>query len=183
MGVLGCLIMALVAIFIFAVYNGFVIWKFGVPSSLSVSYYLWNNIRSKLGYIFTGMMFIVALTLMPAWLEITETITSWSHNLTVLPFFGAAAIAFVGAAPAFRSCVLESKVHTISAITAAVFSLLWCAVVCYQVAWIILPVSLAIIWGIAFATKTQKTASVYWWEMVAFLATFTTIVTECIILL
>ena len=128
------------------------------------------------------MMFTVALTLMPAWLEITEVISTWSHNLTVLPFFGAAMIAFVGAAPAFRSCELESKVHTISATAAAVFSLLWCAVVCYKIAYII-PISAVIVWCIAFATKTQKTAQTYWWEMVAFLATFTTIVTECIILL
>jgi hypothetical protein len=183
MSILMCLILACIAIGIFAVYNACVIGKFGVPSSLSVSYYLWNGLRSHLGYIFTGMMFAVSMLLMPAWLEITEVISSWSHNLTVLPFFGAAMIAFVGAAPAFRSCEMESKVHTISATAAAVFSLLWCAVVCYKLAWIILPLSLGIVWGIAFLTKTQKTASVYWWEMVAFLATFATIVTECIILL
>ena len=93
-----CLILACIAIGIFAVYNGFVIGKFGVPSSLSVSYYLWNGFMSKLGYVFTGMMFVVSMLLMPAWLEITEVISSWSHNLTVLPFFGAAMIAFVGAA-------------------------------------------------------------------------------------
>ena len=183
MSILSCLILTLVGILIFVVYNSVVIGKFGVPSSLSASFYLWNGVKKNLGYIFTGMMFAVSMLLMPAWLEITEVISSWSHNLTVLPFFGAAMIAFVGAAPAFRSCEMESKVHTISATAAAVFSLLWCAVVCYKLAWIILPLSLGIVWGIAFLTKTQKTASVYWWEMVAFLATFATIVTECMILL
>lgn len=176
------LILALVAISIFIIYNAVAIHFFGIPKSLSETFYLYQNKRSGLGYIFTGMMFTVALTLMPAWIEITEVISTWSHYLTVLPFFGAAMIAFVGAAPAFRSCELESKVHVISATAAAVFSLLWCAVVCYKIAYII-PISAVIIWSIAFATKTQKTAQTYWWEMVAFLATFTTIVTECIILL
>lgn len=177
------LILACSALFIFLLYNCFVLYYFKVPSSLSVSFYLWNSIKVNLGYIFTGMMFIISLLLMPAWIEITKNITQWSHYLTVLPFLGAGMIAFVGAAPAFRSCVLESKVHTISATAAAAFSLLWCVVVCYQIAWIILPLSLGIIWGIAFLTKTQKTASVYWWEMVAFAATFSTIIIECIKLL
>jgi hypothetical protein len=176
------LILALVAISIFVIYNAVAIHFFGIPKSLSETFYLYQNKRSGLGYIFTGMMFTVALTLMPAWIEITEVISTWSHYLTVLPFLGAGMIAFVGAAPAFRSCELESKVHTISATAAAVFSLLWCAVVCYKIAYII-PISAVIVWGTAFATKTQKKAQTYWWEMVAFLATFTTIVTECIILL
>jgi hypothetical protein len=176
------LILALVAISIFVIYNAVAIHFFGIPKSLSETFYLYQNKRSGLGYIFTGMMFTVALTLMPAWIEITEVISTWSHYLTVLPFLGAGMIAFVGAAPAFRSCELESKVHTISATAAAVFSLLWCAVVCYKIAYII-PISAVIVWSTAFATKTQKKAQTYWWEMVAFLATFTTIVTECIILL
>ena len=176
------LILALVAIGIFIIYNAVAIHFFGNPKSLSETFYLYQNKKKNLGYIFTGMMFTVALTLMPAWIEITEVISTWSHYLTVLPFLGAGMIAFVGAAPAFRSCELESKVHTISATAAAVFSLLWCAVVCYKIAYII-PISAVIVWGTAFATKTQKKAQTYWWEMVAFLATFTTIVTECIILL
>ena len=177
------LILSCVSIFIFLVYNCFVLAYFKVPSSLSASFYLWNNIKSKLGYIFTGMMFVTALCLMPAWLEITEVITTWSHYLTVLPFFGAASIAFVGAAPAFRDCKLENKVHMVSAACAAVFSLLWCCVVCYQIAWITVPASLIIVWSIALITKTHKTGATYWWEMVAFLATFSTIVAECIKLL
>lgn len=183
MSILTCLILSCVAILLFTVYNIVSLCKFGVPESLSNTFYLWNDVKKNLGYIFTGMMFTVAMLLMPAWLEITEVISSWSHNLTVLPFFAAAAIAFVGAAPAFKSNKLESTVHTVAAIIAAIFSILWCCVVCYSVAWIIVPASLLIIWSIALLTKTHKTAKVYWWEMVAFLATFTTIIYECISLL
>lgn len=177
------LILACVAILIFTIYNIAALSKFGVPSSLSATFYLWNDIKPNLGYIFTGMMFALAFTLMPAWLEITEVISVWSHSLTVLPFLGAGSIAFVGSAPAFRGCKLENKVHMVSAACAAVFSLLWCAVVCYAIAWITIPASLLIVWAIALITKTHKTGATYWWEMVAFLATFSTIIAECIMLL
>jgi len=183
MSILNCLILACVAILIFVIYNVFVLSYFGVPSSLSASFYLWNGIKSKLGYIFTIMMFSVSFCLMPAWLEITEVISSWSHYLTVLPFLGAASIAFVGSAPAFRDCTLENKVHMVAAACAAVFSLLWCAVVCYQVAWYIIPSSLVLVWCVGLATKTHKTGATYWWEMVAFVATFATIIVECVKLL
>lgn len=179
MSILACLILTLVGILVFTVYNAAVIAKFGIPSSLSASFYLWNSVKSKLGYIFTGMMFIMALCLMPGWLEITEVITPWSHYLTVLPFFAAASIAFVGAAPAFRDCTLENKVHMVSAGCAAAFSIAWCASVCYQIAWYVLPASLLLVWSVALATKTHKTGATYWWEMVAFIATFATIIIEC----
>ena len=177
------LILTCIAFLIFAVYNNVSIKKLGIPSSLSATFYLWNDKKNKLGYIFTGMMFMVAFLLVPAWIEITEVITPWSHYLTVLPFLGAASIAFVGAAPAFRDCTLENKVHMVAAALAAIFSLLWCVVVCYQVAWIILPTALLVVWTIALKTKTHKTAATYWWEMVAFIVTFTSILTYCIALL
>jgi hypothetical protein len=178
---LNSLIFSLIGILVFAVYNIFVLRKFGVPSSLSASFYLWNGIKKNLGYIFTGMMFSMAFLLLPGWLDITEVVSSWSKYLTALPFFAAASIAFVGSAPAFRDFKLENKVHMVSAAAAAVFALLWCCVVCYHIAWITVPASLIIIWAIAFATKTHKTGATYWWEMVAFLATFATIITESLI--
>lgn len=181
MTMLTCLILAVVAIAIFVAYNSAVILKFGIPSSLSASFYLWNGLKKNLGYIFTGMMFTVAFLLMPSWLEITEIVSSWSKYLTALPFFAGASIAFVGAAPAFRDCTIENKVHMVSASMAAVFALLWCLVVCYSVGWIFVLASLAIVWIVAFATKTQKSGSTYWWEMVAFLATFSTIIYELVI--
>ena len=85
MSILSCLILTLIGILIFVVYNSVVIGKFGVPSSLSASFYLWNGVKKNLGYIFTGMMFAMAFCLMPGWLEITAVITPWSHYLTVLP--------------------------------------------------------------------------------------------------
>ena len=176
------LILVLAAVAVFALYNRAVIARFGVPTSLSVSFYLLQDVQKGLGYVFTAMMACMVILLMPAWLSISDAIGGWERYLTFLAFFAAGSIALVGAAPAFRSCPLESKVHSIAAKCAAVFSLLWCGVVCWRIAYIV-PVAVAVVWGVAFATKTAKRCSVYWWEMCAFVATFATIITECIMLI
>lgn len=183
MSILTCLIFACIAILIFVVYNAIAIHRFGVPSSLSSTFYLWNSVKENLGYIFTAMMFTMVFFLLPAWTTVNEVISTWSQYLTVLPFLGAASIAFVGTAPAYRGFKNENKVHMIAAACAAAFSLAWCAIVCYKIAWIILPLWVLIVAACAHLSKTHKTARDYWLEMIAFGATFTTIITECIMLL
>lgn len=174
------LILVLISLFLFTAYNAVSIKQFGIPKSLSETFYLWNNKKSGLGYIFTGMMFSMSFTLVPAWLELGEVISSWSTYLNPLAFFTCAAIAFVGAAPAFRSCPLESKVHTIAAMTAAVCAVTWCLVTCWQIMYV--PILTAgIVAGIGWLTKSWKSASVYWLEMMAFAATFVTVIVELIL--
>lgn len=170
--------LTLIGMIIFVIYNAYILSKFGVPHSLSNSFYLLNGIKKGLGYLFTIMMFIMSFCLMPGWIEITESISSWSHYLTVLPFFAAALIGFVGASPAFNDSDLENKVHTISAYAAAVFAILWCSIVCYNTAWIIIPASAIAILIASLATRTLKSCKIYWLEMIAFLATFITILVE-----
>jgi hypothetical protein len=126
------------------------------------------------------MMFSMAFTLVPAWLELGEVISSWSPYLNPLAFFTCAAIAFVGAAPAFRSCVLESKVHTIAAMTAAVCAITWCLAACWQIMYVPL-LTAGVVAVIGWLTKSWKKASVYWLEMMAFGATFVTVIVELIL--
>lgn len=172
------LILTLIGMLFFTVYNIVILYKFGVPVSLSDSFYLLNGVKKGLGFLFTAMMVSMAFCLMPGWLEITETITSWSKNFTALPFLAAAGIAFVGAAPAFRKNEVEKLVHGISAYLAAAFSILWICIVCYEVALIVLPISVFVIVVLGLSTKTLKSSKIYWLEMLAFLATFATILIE-----
>lgn len=174
------LILVLVSLCIFAAYNTVSLHKFGVPISLSNTFYLWNGVKKHLGYIFTGMMGTMALTLMPAWLELSEVVSNWSIYLRPLAFFTCAAIAFVGAAPAFRSSKMESIVHNVAARVAAVCALVWCFVVCYHIAYVPLIV-MALIAIAGWVTKTWKTADVYWLEMMAFGGTYATVITEILI--
>lgn len=178
------LVLCLLAFTIFLIYNIVAIHKFGVPSSLSNTYYLYNGIKKNLGYVFTAMMFFMGMTLLPAWLSLGETISDWSIYLQPLSFFAAGSICFVGAAPAFRSCKMESTVHSVAAKLAAACSLLWCFIACWQIMYvpiIAVGVVCAICFGIPSTRERFKKTQVYWLEMMAFVATFATVITECII--
>lgn len=176
------LILAVTAFVLFIVYNSTIIGIYGIPRSLSTSFYLLQDTKAGLGYVFSVFMGLTTGLLMPAWIEISMAVGPWMNNFTFLAFFCAAAICFVGAAPAFRSSKMEDTVHTVSALIAAAAGLLWCFIVCWQIFWVpLIGIAIAAILGAS--TKTWKTCTEYWLEMMAFLATFGTIITECALLM
>ena len=167
---------------VFLVYNIVALCIFGVPSSLSNTYYLYEAKKKHLGMIFPAMMASMAFTLLPAWLELGEIVSLWSAYLNPLAFFACAAILFVGGAPAFRSNKLEGTVHEVAAKIAAAAALIWCLVVCWKIMYIPLGVA-GLIALCAWLSKTLKPGLVYWLEMMAFGATFATVIVQLILLL
>lgn len=162
------LIFVLVAFAIYLVYNAFALGCFGVPKSLSMTFYLFKEKKNWLCIWFPIMMFTMAGALLPAWLEISN-----GSDLQFMAFLAAAGIIFTGAAPAFESSDLEKRVHTGSAAFAALFALLWVALVAHL--WYVILIWLVANTIIAFLTKTVKSSYIYWLETVAFLSTFTAV--------
>lgn len=157
------------AIFMFIIYNMVVLLLFGVPKSLSMTYYLFKERSEKMKLLFPTMMTLLTIFLMPCWLEISE-----GSNFQFTAFLAAAGILFVGAAPAFKSSSLENMVHQVSAYFAAAMAMLWiCLVTPY---WYIILIVLGIIVFLAIVTKTVKSGYIYWLEMVAFISTFASII-------
>lgn len=176
------LILTLISLCIFVSYNGVAIKKFGIPLSLSNTYYLYEGKKKNLGWIFTGMMWSMGFTLLPAWLSLGEVVSLWSAYLNPLAFIACAAIVFVGGAPAFRATKLEGTVHEVAAKIAAAASLIWCLVVCWQIMYV--PIIVAgLIALVAWLSKTFKEGLIYWLEMMAFGATFATVIIQLLILL
>lgn len=173
------LVLVLISFLLLLAYNIGILSKFGIPPSLSQSYYLLNEVKKNLGFLFTGMMLTMAFTLLPAWLELGEIISPWSSYLNPLAFFTCAAICFVGAAPAFRANKLEGTVHEVAAKVAAACAVVWCLAVCWQIMYVPLGVA-GLIAAVGAITKTWKSASVYWLEMMAFGATFVTVIVELV---
>ena len=66
---------------------------------------------------------------------------------------------------------LENRVHSVSAILAAIFSFAWIVLVTPY--WWIILIWLCIVAALAVLTSSYKTAVVYWLETIAFGATFT----------
>ena len=182
------LILAITACLIFTIYNVVSICIFGMPSSLSDTYYLFESKKKNLGWVFTAMMWSMAGFLMPGWLGISDAIGFWESNFTALAFFAACAIFFVGCAPKFREVGIENKVHMISAKLCACFAIGWCAIDCWKIMYIV-PISIGLAWLIGWLLRNHtnngrnwKKCSDYIWELSAFIATFATIITECLIL-
>lgn len=175
------LILACIAIGIFVIYNAIAIGLFGVPSSLSNTFYLWQDKLGKnAGWIFTAMLWTVCGLLVAPWIEVTQVISSWSQYLTILPFLTVVMLLFVGTAPNFRDGGLPHDVHMTCAKLTAVFALLWVAVVCWKIMYVI-PAWVLLCGGIAHLTKTAKSGRDWWLEMVAFGSTFTAILVELIL--
>ena len=154
----------IVATAIYVAYNAIALAIFGIPESLSNTYYLWRE-KNK-GWLFCLMMYLVVALMMPAWITLSE-----GSNFQFLAFLAPASIAFVGTAPRFKDSQLESRVHTISAIIAAACSLLWVALVTPY--WNVILICLGFIALVAILTSSYKTAYTYWLEQVAFGSTFT----------
>lgn len=158
----------IIAFVIYLVYNTIVIKLFGIPKSLSDTFYLYQEKRDWMKFFFPVMMFLMAGLLMPAWLEITAF-----SMLQFLAFLTATGIMFTGAAPAFKSNKITNTVHSVSAICSAIFALLW--IIFVSKFWWIIIFWLVLILLTALLTKTIKTSYIYWLETVAFLSTFSSI--------
>ena len=170
------LILTCLSFLSFIVYNSVAIGLFGIPGSMSKTYYLYEEKKKGLGWLFTGFMLLMGMTMMPGWIEISNAKGPWESYLTFLAFIAAAMIVFVGFAPRYREN-LEGSVHMISAKICAAAALIWDFVVCWEI-WYV-PICGAVIPAIvATATKTWKSGRDYWLEMIAFDATFATIITE-----
>jgi hypothetical protein len=155
----------IVATAIYVAYNAVSLAIFGVPESLSNTYYLYKEKWNK-GWLFCLMMYLVVALMMPAWISLSE-----GSNFQFLAFLAPASIAFVGTAPRFKDGDLENKVHIISAIIAAACSLLWVALVTPY--WWVMLIWLGFIALASVLTSSYKTCLVYWLEQVAFGSTFT----------
>ena len=155
----------IVANAIYLAYNAISLAFFGIPESLSNTYYLWKE-RSNKGWLFPLMMYAVVAFMMPAWITMSE-----GSDFQFLAFLAPSAIAFVGTAPAFKSNDLENVVHTTAAIVAAICSLAWVAVITPY--WWMILVWFGFISLAAILTSSYKSCLVYWLEQVAFGATFT----------
>jgi hypothetical protein len=105
---------------VFVAYVVAVVRRFGVPTSISESYYLWPRGRGQ--WLFNGFCLLAALPMVAFWFEISPD--PWRF----LVFFACAPLGFVGAAGAFKEIDLTGRVHFGAAGISAVASQMWIAI-------------------------------------------------------
>ena len=173
------LILTLIAFVLFVVYNSVAIGIFGIPESLSNTYYLYEQKKKGLGNLFTFFMWAEALLLLPGWIEVSHAIGSWMQYFAFLGFIASAGIAFVGTAPKFHED-MEGKVHVIAAMVCSITAILWDFIVCWQI-WYVTVIGCLFPVIVATCTKSWKSSKTYWLEMMAFDGSFAAIITEQIL--
>ena len=142
-------ILLLISVAIFLSYIGFIALKYGIQKSISESYY---RLPSKQKVLFTLALwgFAIPVIILGGMLE------SW------LLFLAGGLITLVGAAPAFKSLLMEYKAHMFGAYGGILLGLT-ALVVNFNLWWLVLiAVILAVI--IKFTIKNY----IWWIEVLAF---------------
>lgn len=150
----------IISFVIFLVYVSGTCLYFGVPASISDTYYKLERRKKGLGWLFTAMCWSVGGLLLPALLEITPE----SYQFTA--FLACAGLLFVGAAPQFKLS-LTGVVHYGSAAICVVFSQIWVGLTVW---WVLLPVWITIIAWLKPICKRRK--FMFWAEIAAIGATY-----------
>ena len=163
------LVLTLIAFAIYFMYNAIALCRFGAPKSLSDTYYLFQDVNKNLKWCFPVMMISMAMLLMPAWIDLSE-----GHTLQFLSFFAAVGIILVGMIPNFKQDRTSRLGHSISAIAAALFAILWVCLVANM--WYVALVWGVLILAIMFLSGTWKISYIFWLETIAFTCTYTSII-------
>lgn len=144
--------------------------KFGIPTTLSESYYF---IYKK--YLFTLVMWLSGFLILPPIMEMT------GGDTQIIPFLSIIGIMIVGAAPRYKE--QERTLHIIGATMAGFFSQLW--IILYAYPWTLLTWAILIIWAIGILIESKlmewseeldKRKWFFWAEMLAFINLYLNII-------
>lgn len=158
-------ILVVISFCIYIVYNLISLCTFGVPGSLSNTYYLWNGLKQGAGYAFCACLGLMVALLLPSWLEMSEG-SPWQF----LSFLTCGSLLFVAAAPNFKSISIESIVHSVAAIFSAICAILW--IIFVAKLWTIVLLTLMCILIVAVIHGSLRSCYVYWLETIAFLSLY-----------
>lgn len=127
--------LVIISLVIFLAYLLMTYARFGIPYSISDTYYKLENRKKGAGWLFSAMCAAVGGLLLPALLEMTP------GGYRFAAFLACAGLIFVGAAPQFKLS-LTGPVHYGSAAVCVAFSQIWAGLMCW---WVLIPVWLAYI--------------------------------------
>ena len=155
-------LLVLFSLGVFATYLIIMAKNYGIQPSISDNYYV-----SKHPWTFTLAMWTVAFMMLPPMLSATTEMYQFTA------FLSCAGIAFVGAAAAYKRS-MTNTVHTIGAVIAALFAIIWAYTICP-------PLPTIAILTAAYILIAVRRHKVYWTEITAFAMTYLTYFVSLII--
>jgi len=156
--------LTLISILIFALYIGVIISAYGVPASVSETFYL---LPKKANWLFTAFCWGVSIIVAP-WLDATPE--PWQF----LAFLSVGGLCFVGTATQFKEQFV-ARVHFAGAGVCAVASQLWVLLIAdmWWVSVICLFIAGGLCLGLWSLAKTPRPTNItFWVEMWAFVSLF-----------
>lgn len=154
----------------FVLYISSICIMYGIPKSISDSFYLlekgYKDIKWNMSYVFTIFCYIICFSIIPVWLEYTP------KALQFIPFIAASALSFVGTAPYFKT--INKKIHFVSAIICMIFAILWIYLVAIKY-WYV-PLNIALMFLILYLLNRKSW--MFYLEMWAFMSLFTSLILD-----
>ena len=147
--------LAIISAILFAIYLFCMAEFHGVQPSISDNYYV-----SKHPWTFTLAMWTVAFMMLPPMLSAT------TETFQFTAFLSCAGIAFVGAAAAYKQS-MTNTVHTIGAVIAALFAIIWAYTICPPLPTIAILAAVNIL-------LSKVSNKIYWIEIAAFIMVYVT---------
>jgi hypothetical protein len=151
----------IISLAVYITYKISVIRLFGVPASVSETFYLFNDKKNNLGYLFTLWCYLIGISVMIVMTDCSEG--TWYQFLS---FLSGGALCFVGTAPLFKGH--EKVIHYVSASVCAVSALAWMFL---DGCWII-PFGMILIY-LLFSEASGKGRLIFYLESGVFEATYT----------
>lgn len=139
-------------------YLAFVILRFGIPRSISDTYYL----LGKYGWLFQLALAATSFTAMPMLID------NSSESTKFLAFLACSGLMFVAAAPLFK-LELEGKVHYTSAVICCVSLVLWQV---FNTSWIVPLVAFALV----FIPMIKDKKYTWWLEIATIASTYASLI-------
>lgn len=157
------MVLVIISFILYLAYNITSILLFGVPSSLSNTYYLYK--KYNFSWIFSVGLFIMSALLMPGWINLME-----GSNFQFLAFLAPIGMTFVAMAPESEGNGLDKTVHFTSAIIAGTLGLI--ASILVLKSWLAFIIITVAILSLSLITKSLKKCWLYWVETIIFLTTY-----------
>lgn len=139
-------------------YLVFVLFKFGIPRSISDTYYL----LGRYGWLFQLALAATALTAVPMLIDRS------SEDTRFLAFLACSGLLFVSAAPLFK-LELEGKVHYTSAIICCLSLVLWQV---FNTSWVV-PL---ICFGLVLIPMLIDKKFTWWLEIATIVSTYASLI-------
>lgn len=149
----------IVSITLFVSYIGYTVGMYGIPASISDTYYR----LGKRGWLFTLFCLAESSLLVASFIEASK------EEYQFLAFIASASLAFVGSAPLFKEDY-NRNIHYVSAGICALASLVWQVLMSF---WYV-PL-ITFLGGVIVLACLKFKKPVFWMEMCAFISTYITL--------